>query len=80
MKIRIYYQIFKLIFFISSIFYHIGMIYHMDSGSKRFFFSLESQRYAIFCLLKMGAEVFDTDMVIVDKTITDICFENVTIL
>ncbi|KAM5323004.1 rhotekin-2 [Glossophaga mutica] len=38
-----------------------------------------SQRYAIFCLFKMGAEVFDTDMVIVDKTITDICFENVTI-
>ncbi|OBS67849.1 hypothetical protein A6R68_03610, partial [Neotoma lepida] len=27
----------------------------------------------------MGAEVFDTDMVIVDQTITDICFENVTI-
>ncbi|XP_037351794.1 rhotekin-2 isoform X1 [Talpa occidentalis] len=38
-----------------------------------------SQRYAIFCLFKMGADVFDTDMVIVDKTITDICFENVTI-
>ncbi|XP_012859675.2 rhotekin-2 [Echinops telfairi] len=38
-----------------------------------------SQRYAIFCLFKMGAEVFATDMVIVDKTITDICFENVTI-
>ncbi|XP_068957958.1 rhotekin-2 isoform X2 [Petaurus breviceps papuanus] len=38
-----------------------------------------SQRYAVFCLFKMGAEIFDTDMVIVDKTITDICFENVTI-
>ncbi|XP_074092408.1 rhotekin-2 [Macrotis lagotis] len=38
-----------------------------------------SQHYAIFCLFKMGAEIFDTDMVIVDKTITDICFENVTI-
>ncbi|XP_004681132.1 PREDICTED: rhotekin-2 [Condylura cristata] len=37
------------------------------------------QRYAIFCLVKLGAEVFDTDMVIVDKTMTDICFENVTI-
>lgn len=44
------------------------------------FFPLGSQRYAIFCLFKMGAEVFDTDMVIVDKTITDLCFENVTIL
>ncbi|XP_027696322.1 rhotekin-2 [Vombatus ursinus] len=39
-----------------------------------------SQRYAIFCLFKMGAEIFDTDMVIADKTITDICFENLTIL
>ncbi|KAM5242554.1 rhotekin-2 isoform 1-T1 [Hipposideros larvatus] len=38
-----------------------------------------SQRYAMFCLFRMGAELFDTDMVIVDKTITDICFENVTI-
>uniref|UniRef100_A0A2K5EPW8 Rhotekin-2 n=1 Tax=Aotus nancymaae TaxID=37293 RepID=A0A2K5EPW8_AOTNA len=38
-----------------------------------------SQRYAIFCLFKMGANVFDTDVVNVDKTITDICFENVTI-
>uniref|UniRef100_A0A8C5KY23 Rhotekin 2 n=1 Tax=Jaculus jaculus TaxID=51337 RepID=A0A8C5KY23_JACJA len=38
-----------------------------------------TQRYAIFCLFKMGAKVFDTDMVIVDPTITDICFENVSI-
>ncbi|KAL6083135.1 hypothetical protein STEG23_014122, partial [Scotinomys teguina] len=38
-----------------------------------------TQRYAIFCLFRMGAEVFDTDMVIVDQTVTDICFENVTI-
>ncbi|XP_055454951.1 rhotekin-2 [Psammomys obesus] len=38
-----------------------------------------TQRYAIFCLFRMGAEVFDTDMEIVDQTITDICFENVTI-
>ncbi|KAB0381685.1 hypothetical protein FD755_003602 [Muntiacus reevesi] len=42
-------------------------------------FTCGSQHYAIFCLFKMGAEVFDTEMVIVDKTITDICFENVTI-
>lgn len=57
------------------------MICHMDHGFKWFcFFCLESQRYAIFCLFKLGAEVFDTDMIIVDKTITDICFENVTIL
>ncbi|XP_074152736.1 rhotekin-2 isoform X1 [Sminthopsis crassicaudata] len=38
-----------------------------------------SQRYAIFCLFKMGTEIFDTNMMIVDKTITDLCFDNVTI-
>uniref|UniRef100_A0A452GKZ3 Rhotekin-2 n=1 Tax=Gopherus agassizii TaxID=38772 RepID=A0A452GKZ3_9SAUR len=53
---------------------------YITSRLKRFFgSSTGSQRYAIFCLFKMGAEVFDTDMVIVDKAITDICFENVTI-
>ncbi|KAG8552509.1 hypothetical protein GDO81_004555 [Engystomops pustulosus] len=36
----------------------------------------ESDRYAVFCMLRLGHEVFDTDMVIVDKTMTDICFEN----
>lgn len=43
-------------------------------------FSLGSERYAIFCLFKLEAEVFDTDVLIVDKTVTDICFENITIL
>ncbi|GAB1295198.1 Rhotekin-2 [Apodemus speciosus] len=38
-----------------------------------------TQRFAIFCVFRMGAQVFDTDMLIVDQTITDICFENVTI-
>ncbi|XP_074230170.1 rhotekin-2 isoform X4 [Camelus bactrianus] len=51
----------------------------MWKDSDHFSNKERSQRYAIFCLFKMGAEVFDTDMVIVDKTITDICFENVTI-
>lgn len=41
---------------------------------------LGTQRFAIFCLFRMGAQVFDTDMTIVDQTVTDICFENVTIL
>uniref|UniRef100_A0A9L0QZ22 Rhotekin 2 n=1 Tax=Equus caballus TaxID=9796 RepID=A0A9L0QZ22_HORSE len=52
----------------------------MWKDSDHFSNKERSQRYAIFCLFKMGAEVFDTDMVIVDKKITDICFENVTIL
>ncbi|XP_008565681.1 PREDICTED: rhotekin-2 [Galeopterus variegatus] len=51
----------------------------MWKDSDHFSNKERSQRYAIFCLFKMGAKVFDTDMVIVDKTITDICFENVTI-
>ncbi|XP_075361406.1 rhotekin-2 isoform X2 [Mycteria americana] len=39
----------------------------------------ETQRYAVFCLFRMGPEVFDTEVAIVDKAITDICFENITI-
>ncbi|XP_017550037.1 rhotekin-2 isoform X1 [Pygocentrus nattereri] len=38
-----------------------------------------SQRMAVFCLMKMGSEIFDTEMVIVDQSVTDICFEGVTI-
>nr|XP_014344945.1 PREDICTED: rhotekin-2 [Latimeria chalumnae] len=38
-----------------------------------------SQRVAVFCMLSIGTEVFDTEMAIVDKTVTDICFEALTI-
>ncbi|KAJ8359454.1 hypothetical protein SKAU_G00159790 [Synaphobranchus kaupii] len=38
-----------------------------------------SRRVAVFCLMKIGAEVFDTEMVVVDKSATDICFEGLTI-
>ncbi|XP_069097014.1 rhotekin-2 isoform X4 [Pleurodeles waltl] len=38
------------------------------------------QRYAVFCMLKMGTTVFDTDLALVDKTMTDISFEKATIL
>ncbi|XP_069609722.1 rhotekin-2 isoform X1 [Ranitomeya imitator] len=44
-------------------------------GSKE-----KSDRYAVFCMLRLGHEIFDTDMVIVDKTTTDICFENTIVL
>ncbi|XP_075697254.1 rhotekin-2 [Rhinoderma darwinii] len=40
-------------------------------GSKE-----KSDRYAVFCMLRLDQEIFDTDMVIVDKTMTDICFDN----
>ncbi|XP_032551588.1 rhotekin-2 isoform X1 [Chiroxiphia lanceolata] len=51
----------------------------MWKGSDHFSNKEKSQRYAVFCLFRMGAEVFDTEVTIVDKAITDICFENVTI-
>ncbi|KPP61302.1 hypothetical protein Z043_120615 [Scleropages formosus] len=34
-----------------------------------------SRRVAVFCLMKIGAEVFDTEMVVVDRSVTDVCFE-----
>ncbi|XP_047208517.1 rhotekin-2 isoform X1 [Girardinichthys multiradiatus] len=34
-----------------------------------------SRRVAVFCLMQIGSEVFDTDMVVVDRSVTDICFE-----
>ncbi|NXE61171.1 RTKN2 protein, partial [Calcarius ornatus] len=51
----------------------------MWKGSDHFNKKEKSQRYAVFCLFRMGAEVFDTEVTIVDEAITDICFENVTI-
>ncbi|KAJ6658617.1 hypothetical protein lerEdw1_020005 [Lerista edwardsae] len=33
-------------------------------------------RCAVFCLLQLGAEIYDTEMVLVDRTLTDICFES----
>ncbi|KAM6345788.1 rhotekin [Podargus strigoides] len=35
----------------------------------------ELHRCAVFCLLQLGAEIHDTPMVLVDRTLTDICFE-----
>ncbi|NXU87799.1 RTKN2 protein, partial [Xiphorhynchus elegans] len=51
----------------------------MWKDSDHFSNKERSQRYAVFCLFRMGAEVFDTEVTIVDKATTDICFENVTI-
>nr|XP_023697941.1 rhotekin-2-like isoform X1 [Paramormyrops kingsleyae] len=38
-----------------------------------------SRKVAVFCLMKVEAEVFDTEMVIVDRSVTDICFEGLTL-
>ncbi|XP_035847246.1 rhotekin-like isoform X3 [Sander lucioperca] len=39
----------------------------------------ELQRCAVFCLLHCGTEIHDTDLVMVDRTLTDICFEDTII-
>ncbi|XP_060103216.1 rhotekin isoform X2 [Heteronotia binoei] len=33
-------------------------------------------RCAVFCLLQIGTEIYDTEMVLVDRTLTDISFES----
>ncbi|XP_054456078.1 rhotekin-2 isoform X2 [Anoplopoma fimbria] len=38
-----------------------------------------SRRVALFCLMQIGSEVFDTEMVVVDRSVTDICLEGVTV-
>ncbi|XP_036443944.1 rhotekin 2b isoform X2 [Colossoma macropomum] len=39
----------------------------------------ELHRWAVFCLLTVGREIYDTDLVMVDRTHTDICFEDTLI-
>ncbi|XP_053196338.1 rhotekin-like [Scomber japonicus] len=39
----------------------------------------ELHRCAVFCLLQCGSEIYDTDLVMVDRTLTDICFEDAII-
>ncbi|KAM7368718.1 hypothetical protein PAMP_013030 [Pampus punctatissimus] len=39
----------------------------------------ELHRCAVFCLLQCGSEIHDTDLVMVDRTLTDICFEDTII-
>uniref|UniRef100_A0ACB8F808 Rhotekin-2 n=1 Tax=Sphaerodactylus townsendi TaxID=933632 RepID=A0ACB8F808_9SAUR len=51
----------------------------MWKDSDHFSNKERTQRYSVFCLFKIGAQVFDTDLLIVDKAITDICFEGVTV-
>lgn len=50
------------------------------SFSPSFVAFAELHRCAVFCLLQLGGEIFDTDMVIVDRTLTDICFDNTIVL
>lgn len=34
------------------------------------------RRFAVFCLVQIGTEIYDTIMVNVDRNVTDICFED----
>ncbi|XP_051900662.1 rhotekin-like [Pristis pectinata] len=36
-------------------------------------------RYAVFGLMQIGCDIYDTEMVIVDRTMTDICFESAVV-
>ena len=40
----------------------------------------ESRKYAVFALLKLGPEIYDTALINnVDRTMTDICFEDIVV-
>lgn len=39
----------------------------------------ELHQCAVFCLLRVGTEIHNTDLVIVDRTLTDICFDETLI-
>ncbi|XP_051936594.1 rhotekin-2 [Hippocampus zosterae] len=38
-----------------------------------------SRRVAVFCLMQMGCQVLDTKMALVDRSVTDVCFEEVAV-
>ncbi|KAG1943600.1 rhotekin isoform b [Pimephales promelas] len=46
----------------------------MWKDSEYFKNKKELHQCAVFCLLQLGTEIHDTDLVIVDRTLTDICF------
>ncbi|KAM6442604.1 rhotekin-2 isoform 1-T1 [Liasis olivaceus] len=51
----------------------------MWKNSDHFNSKNRTKSYSVFWLLKIGAEVYDSDLLIVDKAVTDICLENATI-
>ncbi|XP_019715565.1 LOW QUALITY PROTEIN: rhotekin-2 [Hippocampus comes] len=38
-----------------------------------------SRRVAVFCVMRMGCQVVDTKMAVVDRSVTDVCFEEVAV-
>lgn len=47
---------------------------------RRLLLLAELHRCAVFCMLQCGTEVRATDLVTVDRTLTDICFEEPLLL
>ena len=37
----------------------------------------DTRKFAVFCLLQIGTEIYDTFLTTVDRTVTDICFDEV---
>ena len=37
-------------------------------------FSLDQKKFAVFCLVRVGCEIIDTNMKFVDKTSTEVLF------
>lgn len=47
---------------------------------RRLLILAELHRCAVFCMVQCGTEVRATDLVTVDRTLTDICFEELLLL
>lgn len=45
-----------------------------------FSFFPDPHRWAVFLLLQLGEQIQDTEMVLVDRTLTDISFQNNVLL
>jgi len=46
-----------------------------------FFLFLDHRRYAVFCLVKIGTEIYDTSLITcVDRNMTDLSFDDVIAL
>lgn len=45
-----------------------------------FTFLSDIGRYAVFCLVRVGGEVQDTELICTDKTTTDVSFRDVLVL
>lgn len=59
---------------------HMVTSYHFVVVLITDFLCSELHRCAVFCLLQVGTEIHDTELVIVDRTLTDVCFEEPVIL